>query len=204
MSRDFVRRDLDNTAVPPVQVPGQRTVFSTNRAIVDLAALKEFGLISNTNYNRKRSQIVGSSRDPFVRRHNLPQPGTPEGWNGSSKMCRDVRSDAAQGLSGRGYAKINTLRCCSFLCQKTQWQSLRQGQSKWGYGMDSRWTKAVDTGAAGKLADGTDRYLCRSCAWYEEPPWDTLHGHKLFKMDGHLHGYTVNVSNATNAIDPTL
>jgi len=195
MDRDY---DVSRLA-PPLQVPGMKTVFSTNRATSDLAAMKEFGLVSKHNYERKRKQIETASLDPFVHSEGLPRPGHPEGWTGPTKMCRDIRTESSTGLGARGYAALHTLRCCSFLCGKTQWQALRAGELKWGYGIDNRFTKAVDTGAAGQMADGSNKWLCRSCAWYKEPDWDELDMHGLPKMEGHLGFGGGNATNATEA-----
>lgn len=211
---------------PPRQFPGMKTVFSTNRAITDLSVMKQFGLVSGSNYERKRRQIESSSRDPWLTRRALPRPDDPEGWTGQTKMCRDVTTETGKGLSGDGYAKLNTLRCCSFMCGKTQWLALREGQLKGGYGMETRSTTAVDTGAAGKLADGSDRYLCRSCAWYREreclplttkqrtlraladvfllcvaAQWNEIGLHELPKMEGHLPGYTLNVTSSSDSTE---
>jgi hypothetical protein len=103
-----------STDAPPVQTPGMKTVFSTRRAMSDLNAMKEFGLIDDKGYEKKRYQIQSSSIDPFTDREGLPQPDTPEGWTGSTKMCRDVTTNMGQSLDNKGWADLNTLKCCRY------------------------------------------------------------------------------------------
>jgi hypothetical protein len=199
LDRQYYYRRM--AAPSPQTPPGMKAVFSTNRATTDLSIMKEYGLVSKSEYEKKRKQIDATSLDPWVTRRALPRPLDPEGWTGPSKMCRDVTTETGKGLSGEGYAKLNTLRCCSFMCERSEWLALRQGQLKGGYGLENRQTFAVDTGGAGKMADGSDKYLCRSCAWYREPSWAELNMHELTKMEGHIPGpfSNVTVGNSTDA-----
>jgi hypothetical protein len=167
--------------------PGQKPVFSPHMAQTDLDIMKEFGLMSDSRYKQRESVIQGSNGDAFdsvVRKHsNGVQP--PAGWSGASKMCRDVKTHV-QGLNKDGWASLNTLKCCSYLCEHTQWSALKQGQLVWGFGARNRYSSAVNSGSKVKLADGTEMNLCRTCAWDAEPTWDETGLDKLPKMEGHL------------------
>jgi hypothetical protein len=88
--------------------------------------------MSDSRYKQRESVIQGSNGDAFdsvVRKHsNGVQP--PAGWSGASKMCRDVKTHV-QGLNKDGWASLNTLKCCSYLCEHTQW-SAQTGAARLG------------------------------------------------------------------------
>lgn len=109
----------------PWSYKGVKPVFSANMAQRDLDAMKEFGLVSGQDYSKQKEHITDSSLDPFTTvGRDAPQETDPEGWYGSSSMCRDVTTKSA-GLNNQGWVQLNTLRCCNYLCNEQQWQALK-------------------------------------------------------------------------------
>jgi len=168
-------------------VAGQKPVFAANQALRDLEPLKEFGLLSKKTYKLQKRNIESAMEDPFgsVAREDPPSKDVPEGWTGPTTMCRDTTTKIA-GLDNQGWTEMNTMKCCNYLCSKTQWTTLKEGQLEWGLGPNNRYSSAVHTGATAKMADGSDKYLCRSCAWDREPNWKDYGLNGITKMEGHL------------------
>lgn len=154
------------------QADGHKPVFAANQALRDLEPLKEFGLLSSKTYKLQKRNIEAAQTDPFgsVAREEPPSGHVPEGWTGPTSMCRDVNTKIA-GLDNEGWTEMNTMKCCNYLCSKTQWTALKDGQLLWGLGPNNRYSSAVMTGSTAKMADGSEKYLCRSCAWDREPNW---------------------------------
>lgn len=73
-------------------------------------------------------------------------------------MCRDVTTKIA-GLDNEGWTEMNTIKCCNFLCSKTQWTALKDGELQWGLGPNNRYSSAVHTASTAKMADGSDKYV---------------------------------------------
>ena len=167
--------------------PGQKPVFASNQALRDLEPLKEFGLLSDKTYKLQKRNIQASLEDPFgsVAREEPPSGFVPEGWTGPTTMCRDVTTKVA-GLDNEGWAEMNTMKCCNYLCSRTQWLALKDGELQWGLGPNNRYSSAVHTASTAKMADGSDKYLCRSCAWDREPNWKDYGLNGITKMEGHL------------------
>ena len=57
---------------------------------------------------------------------------------------------------------------------------------QWGLGPNNRYSSAVHTASTAKMADGSNKYLCRSCAWDREPNWKDYGLNGITKMEGHL------------------
>ena len=169
------------------KAPGQKPVFASNQALRDLEPLKEFGLLSDKTYKLQKRNIQASLEDPFgsVAREEPPSGFVPEGWTGPTTMCRDVTTKVA-GLDNEGWAEMNTMKCCNYLCSRTQWLALKDGELQWGLGPNNRYSSAVHTASTAKMADGSDKYLCRSCAWDREPNWKDYGLNGITKMEGHL------------------
>jgi len=166
---------------------GQKPVFSPQTAQSDLDIMKDYGLVSDSHFKVRQAQIQGANGDAFdsvVRKHTNGIQA-PAGWSGASKMCRDVQT-SVQGLNPDGWASMNTLKCCSYLCDHQQWSALKEGELVWGGGARNRYSSAVNTGSKVKLADGSEMNLCRTCAWDAEPTWDKTGLDKLPKLEGHL------------------
>ena len=109
--------------------PGQKPVFASNQALRDLEPLKEFGLLSKKTYKLQKRNIEAAREDPFgsVAREEPPSGSVPEGWTGPTTMCRDVTTKIA-GLDNEGWTEMNTMKCCNYLCTKTQWTALKDGE----------------------------------------------------------------------------
>ena len=166
---------------------GQKPVFAANQALRDLEPLKEFGLLSKKTYKLQKKNIESAMEDPFgsIAREEPPSGHVPEGWTGPTTMCRDVTTKIA-GLDNEGWTEMNTMKCCNYLCSKTQWTALKDGELQWGLGPNNRYSSAVHTASTAKMADGSDKYLCRSCAWDREPNWKDYGLNGITKMEGHL------------------
>ena len=169
------------------EAEGQKPVFAANQALRDLEPLKEFGLLSKKTYKLQKRNIEAANEDPFgsVAREEPPSGHVPEGWTGPTTMCRDVTTKIA-GLDNEGWTEMNTMKCCNYLCSKTQWTALKEGQLQWGLGPNNRYSSAIHTGSTAKMADGSEKYLCRSCAWDREPNWKDYGLNGITKMEGHL------------------
>ena len=55
----------------------------------------------------------------------------------------EIPSLGWQGLNPDGWASLNTLKCCSYLCDKQQWSALKEGALVWGGGARNRYSSAV-------------------------------------------------------------
>ena len=185
---------------PPAawQAPGYKPVFAANQALRDLEPLKEFGLLSKKTYALQKQNIESAMYSPFgsIAREEPPSGRVPEGWTGPTTMCRDTTTKIA-GLDNEGWTEMNTLKCCNYLCSKTQWTALRDGQLQWGLGTRNRYSSAVMTASTAKMADGSDKYLCRSCAWDREPNWKDYGLHGITKMEGHLCPFNTETGEAS-------
>lgn len=187
----MVARYGSKKAIQAYQRPGSKPIFSADQANRDLDALNEFGLVTKQTYDSQHKDIKEAETHPFAADLMFDEApkalslNDPKGWTGETKMCRDITTHV-NGLGADGYAQLNTLKCCSYLCSKSQYQTLRDGELIWGLGGFNRYSSAVPTPATAQLADGTERYLCRTCAWDPEPSWAELDMDKLPKMEGHL------------------
>jgi len=175
-----------------------KAVFAPNTAMRDLNVMKEYGLTNDREYVKRREHIQQQQLDPYAPVVRDPPPGELTGWNSPSKMCRDVTTRVA-GLNNEGWTELNTLRCCNYLCDKDQWKALKNGDLVWGMGSNNRYSSAITTQNTVKLMDGSEKYLCRSCAWQREPTYNQL-GRMLTKMEGHIP--TFNLTNSTNSTEP--
>jgi len=140
---------------------GHKPVFAANQALRDLEPLKEFGLLSQKTYKLQKRNIESAMEDPFgsVAREDPPSKDVPEGWTGPTTMCRDTTTKIA-GLNNEGWTEMNTMKCCNYLCSKTQWTALKEGQLEWGLGPNNRYSSAVHTGTTAKMADGVCEREC--------------------------------------------
>jgi hypothetical protein len=172
---------------------GSTPIFSADQASRDLDALHEFDLVKKKSYRAKRRDIKEAESHPFGAATMFPTDSQdasfnlddPKSWTGETKMCRDVTTHV-NGLDNEGWADLATLKCCSYLCSKSQHLAFRDGNLLWGFGERNRYNSAVPTDGPARMADGTERYLCRTCAWDKEPSWAQLGRDKLPKMEGHI------------------
>ena len=179
--------------VRPYEKKGARPIFSADQAMNDLEALNEFDLVSGGRYAAKKHDIQDADAHPFGSATMfLPRfekrkvdMDDPKGWTGAKQMCRDITTHI-NGLDTDGWASMSTLNCCSYLCSASQYKTLRDGELIYGLGDRNAYSSAIPTGTTVKLADGSQRYLCRTCAWNREPNWDQIGGNKLPKMEGHI------------------
>ena len=172
---------------------GSTPIFSADQADRDLEALNEFGLVKKNAYLSKRRDIKEAEAYPFGSATLFAKGSKdasfnlndPKSWTGETKMCRDI-STHVNGLDNEGWAELTTLKCCSYLCSQSQHAALSDGELLWGFGQRNRFSSGVPTDGPARMADGTERYLCRTCAWDKEPSWAELGRDKLPKMEGHL------------------
>jgi len=176
---------------------GANKIFSANQAERDLDVMKDFGLISSKKYKQEKTKIRGP--DFPGSRSSAPSVHLPEGWGSPTATCREVTTKVA-GLSQSGWAQMNTLKCCDYLCTDNEWRQLRDGKLIWGMGSSNRYSSALHTPGAIKLADGSNKFMCRTCAWNKEPSWDEFGLNNLPKMEGHLCNAT-SPSSATGGLD---